>query len=124
MPCIDFVIESKVPATTRVKQLSAMFDVPLADVSRLEWHADIPLEKEAWNVGLIVGPSGCGKTQIARHMFGTAFHTSFTWENRPVIDDFDEGLSIGDISKACQAVGFNTIPAWMRPHSVLSNGEQ
>src|SRR5690606_32144857 len=25
---------------------------------------------------------------------------------------------------ACQAVGFNTIPAWLRPFAVLSNGER
>ena len=40
------------------------------------------------------------------------------------IDDFDERLSVSDISKACSAVGFNTIPAWVRPFHVLSNGEK
>ena len=29
-----------------------------------------------------------------------------------------------DISTACQAVGFNTIPAWLRPYDVLSTGEK
>lgn len=29
-----------------------------------------------------------------------------------------------DVSAACQAVGFNTIPAWLRPYRVLSTGER
>ncbi len=28
------------------------------------------------------------------------------------------------VSAACQAVGFNTLPAWLRPYQVLSNGER
>lgn len=28
------------------------------------------------------------------------------------------------IARVCQSVGFNTIPAWLRPYSVLSNGER
>jgi hypothetical protein len=33
-------------------------------------------------------------------------------------------LSIERIAVVCQAVGFNTIPAWLRPYSVLSTGEK
>jgi len=33
-------------------------------------------------------------------------------------------VSVEQIAAVCQAVGFNTIPAWMRPHAVLSNGEK
>lgn len=46
------------------------------------------------------------------------------WAAASVIDDFDKSLSIADISSVCQSVGFNTIPAWMRPFRVLSNGEK
>jgi len=41
-----------------------------------------------------------------------------------VIDDFDDSLSMEDIARVCQSVGFNTIPSWLRPFSVLSNGEK
>jgi len=41
-----------------------------------------------------------------------------------VIDDFAKRFSIEAVTNACQAVGFNTIPAWMRPFRVLSNGER
>jgi hypothetical protein len=29
-----------------------------------------------------------------------------------------------EIASTCQAVGFNTIPAWLRPYDVLSTGER
>ena len=41
-----------------------------------------------------------------------------------MIDDFSPALSVDAISQACMAVGFNTIPAWLRPYGVLSNGEK
>ena len=121
---IDLVVESEVPASSRVSQLEAMFDVPPAEKSRMEWHGDLPIEQEPWNVGLIVGPSGCGKSTIAKQLFGSAYETPLAWSRGSVIDDFDSRFGIGDVTNACQAVGFNTIPAWMRPYAVLSNGEK
>lgn len=125
MPRVDLVVESKIKKTSRGSQLEGMFDVPCADISRMEWHSDIPIDEKEWSVGLIVGPSGSGKTSIARDLFRGHFHPAVTWrEDVPVIDAFDQGLSIEEISTACSSVGFNTIPAWLRPFPVLSNGEK
>lgn len=122
MPRVDIVVETKLNRTSRIKQLEAMFDVPAQEASRLSWQGEFPYDDQPWNVGLIVGPSGCGKSTIARKMFGE--HQDFRWTHDSVIDDFKEGVSIADISSICQSVGFNTIPAWMRPYQVLSNGER
>lgn len=124
MPRVDIVVESSIPQTSRVQQLSAMFDVPPAEKSRLEWHGELPIERDDWNVGLIVGPSGCGKSSIARQVFGANYEPSLAWSGGAVIDDFSKQLPIDAVTGACQAVGFNTIPAWMRPFHVLSNGER
>jgi len=121
---IDLVVESEVSPSSRVAQLEAMFDVPPAAKSRMEWHGDLPIEQEPWNVGLIVGPSGCGKSTISKQLFGEAYETPLDWTSGSVIDDFDKRFGIGEVTNACQAVGFNTIPAWMRPYAVLSNGEK
>src|ERR1041385_3871841 len=121
---IDLIVESEVSPSSRVAQLEAMFDVPPAAKSRMEWHGDLPIEQEPWNVGLIVGPSGCGKSTISKQLFGEAYETPIEWSRGSVIDDFDKRFGIGDVTNACQAVGFNTIPAWMRPYAVLSNGEK
>ena len=50
--------------------------------------------------------------------------TNPEWKGKSVIDDFDKRFSIRDIAKVCSAVGFNTIPAWLRPYRVLSTGEK
>jgi ABC-type ATPase involved in cell division/GNAT superfamily N-acetyltransferase len=101
-----------------------MFDVPVQTTQRLEWHGQLPLTERPWNVGLIVGPSGCGKSTIGKHLFGNAMHHTFNWTGASVIDDFPAHVPIEHIANICQAVGFNTIPAWLRPFHVLSNGEQ
>lgn len=124
MPRIDFIVETELSESSRVQQLSAMFDVPPAKKSRLEWHGDLPIESDDWSIGLIVGPSGCGKSSIARQVFGERYEPSLSWEARSVIDDFTKTRGTEEIAAVCQAVGFNTIPAWMRPFSVLSNGEK
>jgi len=85
---IDLVVETKIDRGSRVRQLEAMFDIPAAEKSRLEWHGEIPIETDDWNVGLIVGPSGCGKTSIARQVFGAAFHPDLNWKAGSVVDDF------------------------------------
>lgn len=122
MPSIDILVQSEIDKTTRVRQLGAMFDVPLQEVARLEWHGTLPIEDDEWNIGLIVGPSGSGKTTIANQLFGA--HVPLTWQSKSVIDDFAKSLSIEQIAGVCQSVGFNTIPAWMRPYDVLSTGEK
>lgn len=118
------VVESALSESSRVQQLAAMFDVPPSQKSRLEWHGELPIENFPWNVGLIVGPSGCGKSSIGRKVFGAHYEAPLTWSDASVIDDFSANLKMAEITSVCQAVGFNTIPAWMRPYAVLSNGEK
>lgn len=123
MPSVDLVVKTPLARSTRVQQLEAMFDVPAENVSQLEWHGEVPLDAKPWNVGLIVGPSGCGKSVIMNDLFSAG--RVHKWGNdSSVIDGFDASMSINDVTKICQAVGFNTIPSWLRPYRVLSVGEQ
>lgn len=122
MPKISLHITSEIEQSVRVRQLGALFDVPLAERQTLDWDGDLPIENMNWNVGLILGPSGCGKTQLLRHLF-SGHDAPMEWTQRAVVDDFEVG-TMQDISETCSSVGFNTIPAWMRPYGVLSNGEK
>lgn len=122
MPAIDFVVESDIERTVRVRQLSAMFDAPVADKCRLEYKFDLPIDAADWNVGLIVGPSGSGKSALAKHLWGET--PELQWGAASVVDDFSPDFTMEQISTVCQAVGFNTIPAWMRRYAVLSTGEK
>ena len=122
MPSVDFIVSSPIVNSPRVKQLASIFDVPLADKSEIRFNGNLPIEDLDWNVGLIVGPSGCGKSSILSRAF--TIPEPFIWGAPSVIDDFPADLSIQAVSETCQSVGFNTIPAWMRPYAVLSNGEK
>lgn len=121
MPRVDLVVETAVSSSVRARQVCSMFDVPPAEKCKLEWNLDLPIEAEPWNVGLVVGPSGSGKSTVMKHVWGEP--VTFEWSAPSLIDDF-EGSGVQAVAEVCQAVGFNTIPAWLRPHAVLSNGEK
>lgn len=119
---IELVVEGAVSQSMRARQVSAMFDAPPEEKCRLEWRFDFPYDEQPWNVGLIVGPSGCGKSSVKRHVFGE--ERPLDWKGAGVVDDFAPQHGVQDVAAVCAAVGFNTIPAWLRPFSVLSNGEK
>jgi ABC-type lipoprotein export system ATPase subunit/GNAT superfamily N-acetyltransferase len=122
MPSAHVVVETEISQSIRARQVSSMFDVPAQKKCRLEWSVDLPIEDEPWNVGLVVGPSGSGKSTIMREIWGEP--QQFDWSAPSVVDDFPKEIPVADVAAACQAVGFNTIPAWLRPFRVLSNGEK
>lgn len=77
---------------------------------------------EKWQIGLIVGNSGTGKTSIAKNVFGDPKKPE--WDEFPIVDNFAKFLSMNEITYALGNVGFNSVPYWLKPFSVLSNGEK
>lgn len=124
MRTIDILIDVPRANSTRARQVRSIFDVPESSHSKLQWHGELPIDEREWNIGLIVGPSGCGKTVIARQLFGEYVDRPLAWGEQSVIDDCQKELGVEEITKAFSAVGFGTIPAWLRPFKVLSNGER
>lgn len=124
MPTIDVLVETPISTSIRARQVRSMFDVPDAPTSSQQWRGELPLHERKWNVGLIVGPSGCGKSTIAKAMWPAQMQSAMTWESASVIDDVAPAMTVQQISETFAAVGFNTIPAWLRPYHVLSNGER
>ena len=122
MQSVNLLVESQIDETPRVLQLSGMFDCPVSEKIKREWRGELPIDEKDWNVGLIVGASGSGKSSILRQLYGEP--ASLSWGRKSIIDDFDKSLKIEEITSACSAVGFNTIPSWMKPYAVLSNGEK
>jgi GNAT superfamily N-acetyltransferase len=120
---VDIEVKSELTLTPRMRQVCAMFDAPPSEKLSRRWTGDIPLDAKPWQIGLVVGPSGAGKSTIARQMFGEEVRPQWPTD-RSVIDCFDSSLSVEDVTAACGAVGFNTIPAWLRPYGTLSNGER
>ena len=125
MPRISVVRESKVDMSARVLQTLGMFDVPEQDSQKLEWKGNLPIEEKDWSIGLIVGPSGCGKTTIATELFGDKIIDKYIWpDQKSILDGFPEDMGIKEITSLLTSVGFGTVPNWLRPYNVLSNGEQ
>lgn len=122
MTTLDVTVRTQISRSSRARQLEGMFDVPPASVHELSWRMDVPLDEKPWQLGLIVGPSGSGKSTVLRELFGD--ERELSWDGASVVDSFDASHGMTEIASACQAVGFNTIPAWLRPYSVLSNGER
>lgn len=118
------MIKSEVELSTRAKQVCGMFDVPIDKKNELHWRIKAPIDERPWNIGLIVGPSGSGKSTIGKHLYPELIDKKLKWKGSCVIDDFEKRFSLEEITGACSSVGFNTISAWLRPYSVLSNGEK
>lgn len=114
--------EACIIRTPRVEMLETMFEVPATEKLSVSMTGDLNFDTHPWSIGLIVGPSGSGKTLLLEELFGKP--ASLDWNSRSVIDDFDSYLPMESIARVCQSVGFNTIPSWLRPYSVLSNGER
>jgi ABC-type ATPase with predicted acetyltransferase domain len=123
MPNFDIIKEVHPDNTFRVNSIISNFDL---DIEHIHEHftGSIDIEGQEWNVGLIVGSSGTGKSTIAKDCFGDAYIKGYDWQAKAVIDDMPKGKSIKDIEKTFTSVGFASPPSWLKPYSVLSNGEK
>lgn len=109
--------------TYRAARVKSLFNVE--DGSHFSLDVELPIEEPNWSVGLIVGPSGSGKTSIGRRIFGPAAMRRRKWSRQaPIIDCVGPEVSFDEATQALTAVGLGSVPSWLRPFHVLSNGEQ
>jgi ABC-type lipoprotein export system ATPase subunit len=104
----------------RVAQLYDQFDLN-DDHYEERFEGNIDLEKE-WQIGVIVGKSGTGKSTIAKELFSDYFFTP-KYKSPCVIDDFPK-MDSTELFNILSSVGFSSPPSWLKPYSVLSNGEK
>ena len=84
----------------------------------------IDIENIPWNVGLIVGKSGTGKSTIAREVFGKELIQNYSYVHEAIVDDMPKEKTMPEIIDAFNSVGFASSHSWIKPYSVLSNGEK
>lgn len=108
----------------RSARVKSLFNVD--DGSRFEVDAELPIEGDDWQLGLIVGPSGSGKTTIGRSLWGgRAFYRGGRWpKDQPIIEAIAPDGDFDRVAAALSAVGLGTVPSWLRPFHVLSTGER
>lgn len=122
MPSFNIVKKNQVDKTYRVAHIMSDYDVKV-EHSNEHFEGNIVLP-DKWNIGVIVGNSGTGKSTIAKELFGDILINGFDYKAKSVIDDMPKNATMDDISKIFYAVGFGSVPCWLKPYNVLSNGEK
>ncbi len=124
-------MEVKIKHTTenfdsfRANKVKSLFNAENGHV--FEHTANIPIEDDGWQIGLIVGPSGSGKSSIGSKVWNEVGISDLYkgWDNnKPIIDCIAPDDSFKSATGALSSVGLGDVPAWLRPFSALSNGEK
>lgn len=122
MPAFNIIRQVNPKKTFRIASIMGTFDLESENIKE-HFVGDIKLP-ENWQIGLIVGNSGTGKTTIAKELFPKSYITKFDYSEEAVIDDMPKNCNVDTICKAFNSVGFSSPPSWLKPYSVLSNGEK
>lgn len=78
----------------------------------------IPELPTIFKIGVIVGASGSGKSTLLAE-FGES--KNYQWDNRALCDHFENAK---EAQEKLFAVGLTSVPTWIKPYQVLSNGEK
>lgn len=122
MQSFDIVRESEAPDSFRAKAVIGQFDLT-SDKARETFKGEFSLP-DKWNIGIVYGASGTGKTTITREIFPESYITGHEYTGKCILDDMPEGPSVRDILNTFTMTGFGSIPSYLKPYSVLSNGEK
>jgi ABC-type lipoprotein export system ATPase subunit len=122
MQTFNIIKESKPSKSFRVASIIGKFDLQSENIIE-QFKGEINLP-ENWNIGLIVGKSGTGKTTIAKELFQDALIENYEYNSETILDDMPKECSVEEITSAFNSVGFSSPPSWLKPYSVLSNGQK
>ena len=122
MPNFDIMRKAQPAKTFRVASVMGTYDLQENAVEERFVGSINP--QDGWQIGLIVGASGTGKTTIAKELFPSAYIERFEYTHECLLDDMPQNASVADITKTFTSVGFASVPSWLKPYAVLSNGEK
>lgn len=122
MPSFDIIKQVKPQKTFRVASVIGKFDLQSEQITE-HFKGEINMP-DKWQIGLIVGKSGTGKTTIAKQLFPNSYITNYEYNAETVLDDMPKNASVEEITSAFNSVGFSSPPSWLKPYSVLSNGQK
>lgn len=108
----------------RAEKVKSLFNAESGASFEIEIDADLDFD---WKLGVIVGPSGSGKSTLGSEIFGDGvkIYEPNGWDDaKPIIDCIAPQGSLDDATSALSAVGLGSVPSWLKPYGVLSNGEK
>lgn len=117
----------EVDESYRVARAHGLFNTTPKLAQEFNLDVDVPIERGGWRIGVVYGPSGSGKTSIARELDA---HQWYEWgtehwpEDKAILDVIDPDGDFETVTGALASVGLGTVPSWLRPFGVLSNGEK
>jgi ABC-type ATPase with predicted acetyltransferase domain len=124
MPSFNIIKKSNLNKTFRTQSIIGQFDLHIKEDVKEQFIGNIAIENEEWQVGIIVGSSGSGKSTIAKELFNEYYINNYMYDNNAVIDNMPKDITVQQITGMFNSVGFATVWSWLKPYSVLSNGEK
>jgi ABC-type lipoprotein export system ATPase subunit/GNAT superfamily N-acetyltransferase len=119
---MNITLTSKIQNDKYTEYVYNAFDIQ----NREETQVTIPMNLDGlnsfeWNIGVIYGGSGSGKSTILKELGGSK-DVKFD-DDKPLISNFD-WLEPEEATRVLTSIGLSSVPTWLRPFRLLSNGEQ
>lgn len=119
---MEIKLKSKILNDKYTEYVYEAFDIQNKEETEVSVNFSLGEAKNIdWNIGVIFGSSGSGKTTILKKLGGLS-KSSFD-QDKPLISNFD-WLEPKDATLLLTSIGLSSVPTWLRPFRLLSNGEQ
>ena len=126
----QIVLMSDVKQDEYTKYIADNFDLHISDTCRVLIPNKLHLEmlSKDWHIGVICGASGSGKSTILKHLCKELTDKDVlpmpVFDNEKTLISNFSNLEPKDATMLLSQMGLASVPTWIRPYNVLSNGEQ
>lgn len=115
----------KIKDNFKNQKIKSIFDIQSDEIIFKKEHKLFYDEIGKWNIGVIIGNSGSGKTSLAKQIAkkeNIKIIEKNIWNDDSIINNFNG--NVNEILDFLSSIGLNTQPSYLKPYSVLSNGEK
>lgn len=123
MKRVTVSLEAPVSNSFRATMAANSVDLDIKEKALHTLDVNIDIDSE-YKIGLIIGASGSGKTTLAKKIFGDDCFKVYLDSKQSIIDQLPKDLSYEECASILQGVGLTSIPCWIKPVGVLSNGQK